>query len=207
VVSYHLKMKQILLILLILLSVGIFTKTAVTKEVDEPSSIAHLVEQAKLAFTNKNETETDRILGIIYTKTTGLPVDAKMPSGMDIIDFEQRQCQYRKAIEPLMTSDTLNHLRHSSRLTAMSFVDFGDEKGLEIEVLLNCVQDDGVPVIENKALRDAIAWLKAFKTGSENDVLKMVQEYDDLYKKHPSNIMYKALYLHARRKAEERGIP
>lgn len=67
-----------------------------------------------------------------------------------------------------MTEATLNN----SRLTAMSFVGFGEEKGPEIEVLLNCMLDDGKLVIENKSLREAIDWLHAFRRGQRKTCLK-----------------------------------
>lgn len=53
-----------------MINVVLFASAVVAANVRESSNITQLVQQAKQAFTNKDQTETGRLLDIIYTKTT-----------------------------------------------------------------------------------------------------------------------------------------
>ncbi len=162
---------------------------------DDPAltPVSVLVEKAKKAIAQNDLERSGQLINEIYEMTTGLDAqeiisikDSSTP------EIQKRLCPYRKAKAPLLTKQDLAHLHHQMRIPAFIFVDENDFPPY-VRGIINCVQDNGEPVPEAKALRDGLSWAKKLHAATVEEIRVMGREYETLLERHPDNVNYDIL--------------
>ncbi|MBT7138335.1 MAG: hypothetical protein HN889_10755 [Rhodospirillaceae bacterium] len=92
----------------------------------------------------------------------------------------------------LLTKQDLEHLHHQMRIPAFVLVEENDFPPY-VRGIINCVQDNGEPVPEAKALRDGLSWAKKLHAATVEEIRVMGREYETLLERHPDNVNYDIL--------------
>jgi len=158
--------------------------------------LQHLILQAQEAIARNDDAEKHRVVGEIYELTTGMdPTFKDSTESLSDEEYEKRRCLYHKAIAPLRTREELEVIRHEERFYAYIAVQQGETEDEDLRIRMECVQDNGEPVPEAKAMHEGLAWVKRFIESDIAEAQTMAREYDELSKLHPDDTTYKWLNI------------
>ncbi len=163
---------------------------------DDPAltPISVLVEKAKKAIAQNDLERSGQLINEIYEMTTGLDAKEEIPiKDLATLDIQIRLCPYRQAMAPLHTTQVLERLHHQMRIVAFGIVKDKEENAPNVRAIIDCVQDNGEPVPEAKALRDGLVWAKKLHAANIEEVRAMGREYEALVERYPEDLFYDIL--------------
>ena len=177
----------------------------VSPSLADEARLQSLITQAKAAIERDDYEETERIGNEIYALTTGLdPSGDGEASNLSKADYQKRVCPYRKAIAPFRTHQDVKHRLHQKRVSALRIVGEHEENSPYVLATLECVQDNGEPVLEALALKKGIEWAQKLYAADTAGTQKIIQEYEELIRKHPNNQLYPLIKEAINRHIEKR---
>jgi len=157
----------------------------------EEDRLQSLISQAEEAIARNDDEERNRIVEEIFVLTTGLDVKLEeLLESYSAEELEKRLCIFYKAIAPLHTQEELEVIRHEARFRAFKLIKYGLTKYEGVRISLECVQNNGEPVPEAKALREGLVWAKRLYESDIAEAQAMAREYETLLKGHPDNEVY-----------------
>ncbi len=79
------------------------------------------------------------------------------------------------------------------RIVGSGIVKDKEENAPYVRAIIDCVQDNGEPVPEAKALRDGLVWAKKLYAANIEGVRVLGREYEALVERYPDNLIYDLL--------------
>ncbi len=192
-------------LIILLLTVHFLSSGYAIAEDTSSIPVSVLVEQAKKALAQNDIEERDRIVDKIFKLTTGLELPfERVPETLSADEIEKRICTYKKVTAQLYTPEELELLRHETRFRSYIVLFIKRDTGIQIrgrsefesmQIRMECIQDNGEPVPEARALRDGQAWAMRLNESSIADAQTIAQEYEALLKHRPDEERYRWFHM------------